>query len=169
MPPDKRLASRAAVFSMMRANDLIWSYVVNNYLMAEDNLPFDMVFWFQDATRLPARMIHSYLDNYYNKNLLAEPGGLEFGGECLDLGAMGQIMAESRDADELLDVWTGWRTISPPICPMYERFVELNNEGAGELGFAPADLRTLWGAPEYEWRAGDEEGKEGGRFVPLGR
>ena len=76
----------AAVFSMMRANDLIWSYVVNNYLMAEDNLPFDMVFWFQDATRLPARMIHSYLDNYYNKNLLAEPGGLEFGGECLDLG-----------------------------------------------------------------------------------
>ena len=40
----------AAVFSMMRANDLIWGYVVNNYLMAGDNLPFDMVFWFQDAT-----------------------------------------------------------------------------------------------------------------------
>ncbi len=76
----------AAVFSMMRANDLIWGYVVNNYLMAGDNLPFDMVFWFQDATRLPAKMIYGYLNDYYNKNRLVQPGALEFGGEKLDLG-----------------------------------------------------------------------------------
>lgn len=76
----------AAVFSMMRANDLIWGYVVNNYLMAGDNLPFDMVFWFQDATRLPAKMIYGYLNDYYNKNMLVQPGALQFGGEKLDLG-----------------------------------------------------------------------------------
>ncbi len=64
------------------------------------------------------------------------------GGECLDLGSMGTILAESRDPDELLDLWTGWRTIAPPIRPMYERFVELANAGAQELGFS--DLGELW-------------------------
>ena len=55
-------------------------------------------------------------------------------GECLDLTAMGRIFATSRDADELLDLWTGWRTISPPIRPMYERFVGLNNAGSNWFG-----------------------------------
>jgi len=64
------------------------------------------------------------------------------GGECLDLGTMGTIMAESRDPDELLDLWIGWRTIAPPIRPMYERFAELANAGAQELGFS--DLGELW-------------------------
>jgi peptidyl-dipeptidase A len=64
------------------------------------------------------------------------------GGECLDLTAMGRILGESRDADELLDLWVGWRTISPEIRPMYRRFVELANEGANGLGFA--DLGQLW-------------------------
>jgi peptidyl-dipeptidase A len=64
------------------------------------------------------------------------------GGECLDLGSMGTILAESRDPDELLDLWTGWRTVSPPIRPMYERFAELVNAGARELDFS--DLGELW-------------------------
>lgn len=62
--------------------------------------------------------------------------------ECLDLTAMGRIMSTSRDADELLDLWNGWRSISPPMRPMFERFVELANEGARELGFK--DLGELW-------------------------
>ena len=64
------------------------------------------------------------------------------GGECLDLPTMGRILAQSRDADEMLDLWTGWRSVSPPMRPMYERFVELNNAGANELGFD--DLGQLW-------------------------
>ena len=64
------------------------------------------------------------------------------GGECLDLTAMAPILAESRDADELLDLWVGWRTISPPMRPQYERFVELANQGARALGFD--DLGQLW-------------------------
>jgi polyhydroxyalkanoate synthase len=75
----------SGVFSLMRANDLIWSHVINNYLLAKETLPFDMVYWFQDATRLPAKMIHWYLDTYYNKNLLREPGGVVIGGAPLDL------------------------------------------------------------------------------------
>lgn len=75
----------SAVFSLMRANDLIWGHVVNNYLLAKESLPFDMVYWFQDTTRLPPRMIHWYLDTYYNRNLLREPGGVTIGGVSLDL------------------------------------------------------------------------------------
>lgn len=66
----------------------------------------------------------------------------ERGGECLDLGTMETILAKSRDPSELLDLWTGWRSISPPIRPMYERFAELANAGARELGFS--DLGELW-------------------------
>jgi peptidyl-dipeptidase A len=64
------------------------------------------------------------------------------GGECLDITAMTRILAESRDPGELLDLWVGWRRISPPMRPQYERFVELANAGARELGFA--DLGELW-------------------------
>jgi peptidyl-dipeptidase A len=62
--------------------------------------------------------------------------------KCLDVGAITKIMAESRDPKELLDVWKGWHTISPPMRPEYERFVALANKGARELGFA--DAGAMW-------------------------
>ena len=62
--------------------------------------------------------------------------------ECLDLTRLERIMAESRNTDELLDVWKGWRTISPPMRSHYQRFVELGNAGARDLGFA--DLGEMW-------------------------
>ncbi len=62
--------------------------------------------------------------------------------ECLDLTRLERIMAESRDTDELLEVWKGWRTISPPMRSQYQRFVELGNAGARDLGFA--DLGDMW-------------------------
>jgi len=63
-------------------------------------------------------------------------------GECLDLTAMSTIMAESRQAELLAELWAGWRTISPPLRSQYKRFAELANAGARELGFA--DLGALW-------------------------
>jgi len=62
--------------------------------------------------------------------------------ECLALGDLEEIMTHSRDPDELLEVWEGWRRISPPMKDLYARQVELANEGAVELGFA--DLGTMW-------------------------
>lgn len=64
------------------------------------------------------------------------------GKDCRDLGQLSKVLANSRDYDELLDAWVGWRTISRPMGPMYEEFVGLANEGATELGFA--DLGELW-------------------------
>lgn len=63
-------------------------------------------------------------------------------GTCLNDRDVIRIMAESRDPKELLDVWTGWRTISPPMKPKYARMVEISNEGARELGFD--DVGALW-------------------------
>ena len=62
--------------------------------------------------------------------------------ECLAVGDLEEIMAHSRDPDKLLEVWEGWRTISPPLKKLYARQVELANEGAVELGFD--DLGIMW-------------------------
>ncbi|MDH3254867.1 MAG: M2 family metallopeptidase [Acidobacteriota bacterium] len=63
-------------------------------------------------------------------------------GECQDLGALSRTMASSRNPDELLEAWVGWRTIAPPMREDYRRFAELGNKGASELGFR--DLGALW-------------------------
>jgi peptidyl-dipeptidase A len=63
-------------------------------------------------------------------------------GECLSLGELEDIFAESRDPAALLEAWEGWRTVSPVMADLYARQVELANEGATELGFD--DLGTMW-------------------------
>ncbi len=61
---------------------------------------------------------------------------------CYELGELENVLAESRDYDEMLDAWAGWRTISPPMRKEYQRFVELTNAGAQELGFN--NLADMW-------------------------
>lgn len=68
------------------------------------------------------------------------PGGDE--SKCMDLQEISKIMAESRDAAQLLDLWRGWRTISPPMRKDFTRYVELANKGARQLGFA--DDGAMW-------------------------
>lgn len=75
----------ATTFNMLRANDLIWSFVVNNYLLGKEPFPFDLLYWNADCTRMPAKMHGFYLRNMYQKNLLSQPGQLELAGEKLDL------------------------------------------------------------------------------------
>jgi len=75
----------AMVFSMLRANDLIWSYVVNNYLKGKTPPPFDILYWNSDPTNLPASMYISYVHNMYLENKLVQPGALTMCGESVDL------------------------------------------------------------------------------------
>lgn len=75
----------ATTFNMLRSNDLIWSFVVNNYLLGKEPFPFDLLYWNSDCTRMPAKMHGFYLRNMYQKNLLSQPGQLELAGEKLDL------------------------------------------------------------------------------------
>ena len=76
----------ATTFNMLRANDLIWSFVVNNYLMGNDPFPFDLLYWNADSTRMPARMHSFYLRKMYQENLLATPNGITLAGTPIDLG-----------------------------------------------------------------------------------
>jgi polyhydroxyalkanoate synthase len=76
----------ADMFNMMRENDLIWSFVVNNYLMGRDPLPFDLLYWNSDSTRLPATMLDYYLRAFYLENGLVKPGHLVLDGTPIDIG-----------------------------------------------------------------------------------
>jgi polyhydroxyalkanoate synthase subunit PhaC len=75
----------ATTFNMLRANDLIWSFVVDNYLLGKKQMPFDLLFWNSDSTRMPAAMHSFYLRKMYQQNLLAKPCGINLAGTPIDL------------------------------------------------------------------------------------
>lgn len=72
-------------FSLLRSNDLIWNFVVNNYLMGKEPFPFDLLYWNDDSTNMPARMHSYYLRHMYRDNLLKEPGGIVMKDTAIDL------------------------------------------------------------------------------------
>ena len=75
----------AATFNLLRANDLIWNYVTNNYLLGQDYAAFDLLHWNGDTTNLPGKWHQSYLRDLYRDNLLVQPGALSVGGTPIDL------------------------------------------------------------------------------------
>src|SRR3546814_6254185 len=77
----------ATTFNMLRANDLIWSFVINNYLMGKEPFPFDLLYWNSDSTRMPAAMHSFYLRRMYQQNDLVKPGCITLAGTAIDLGA----------------------------------------------------------------------------------
>lgn len=72
-------------FSLLRANDMIWSFVINNYLMGKEPFPFDLLFWNDDSTNMPAAMHSFYLRKMYRDNLLCKPGGITIKGTPIDV------------------------------------------------------------------------------------
>ena len=100
-------AEMAITFNMLRANDLIWSFVVNNYLMGKAPFPFDLLFWNSDSTRMPEKMHSFYLRNMYQNNLLREPGGITLLDTPIDIS---KIKAPCYFASTVEDHIAPWKT-----------------------------------------------------------
>ena len=100
-------ASMKTTFDLLRASDLVWNYVVNDWLLGEEPPPFDMLTWNADSTRMPAAMHTEYLRSCYLENRLAE-GKMELAGERLDLAAVRQdAFVVSAEADHIAP----WRSV----------------------------------------------------------
>ncbi len=98
------------MFNLLRSNDLIWSNVVNNYLLGQKPPAFDLLYWNSDGTRM-ARAAHAwYLRNTYVENNLIEPGKVHLKGEALDLGRIRQdLYAVGAEKDHIVPWKAAWR------------------------------------------------------------
>jgi polyhydroxyalkanoate synthase len=108
----------ATVFNMLRPRDLIWPYVVNNYLLGKKPLPFDLLYWNSDSTRMPAANHSFYLREFYHENKLAE-GRMILAGRKLDLGKVNvpiyDLAAREDHIAPAKSVYIGARMFGGPV------------------------------------------------------
>lgn len=95
----------ASTFSMLRANDLIWSFVVNNYLLGKQPFPFDILYWNDDSTRMPYAMHSWYLRNLYMENKLAKPNALKVMSTPIDLRTINVPMYMVTGVNDHITPW----------------------------------------------------------------
>ncbi len=94
------------MFSMLRENDLVWSFYVSNYLQGDKPRPFDLLYWNADSTRLPKAMLLWYLEEVYLRNKLRQPGGLEMDGVKIDISQVKPPMFVLATRDDHIAPWT---------------------------------------------------------------
>ena len=108
----------ANVFNMLRPRDLIWPYVINNYLLGKKPFPFDLLFWNADSTRLPAANHAFYLREFYHLNRLSK-GEMELDGVKLDLSRITMPIYELFTREDhiapALSVFRGAKLFSGPV------------------------------------------------------
>lgn len=108
----------AAVFNMLRPKDLIWPYVVNNYLLGKQPFPFDLLYWNSDSTRLPRANHAFYLREFYHENALAK-GAMTLAGQALDLGRIAIPVYELATREDHIapaaSVYIGARLFGGPV------------------------------------------------------
>ncbi len=157
-------AEMATTFNMLRANDLIWSFVVNNYLMGKQPFPFDLLYWNSDSTRMPYKMHSFYLRNMYMKNLLKEPGGITLAGVPIDIN---KIKTPSYFISTIEDHIAPWKGVYLGAKRMAGnvRFVLggsghiagiVNPPAANKYNYWTNDCKRLPETPE-EWFEGTEQ------------
>jgi polyhydroxyalkanoate synthase len=156
----------AATFNMLRANDLIWSFVINNYMLGKTPMPFDLLYWNSDTTRMPERLHLFYLRQCYKDNALAR-GEMVLGDEKLDLGKVAvPVYLQSAQEDHIApfrSVYKSTRLFGGPV-----RFIIAGSGHiAGVINPPAAKKYQYWindaaAAGDYpasaeEWRAGASE------------
>ena len=134
----------ANTFSFLRPNDLVWNYVVNNYLKGEKPVAFDLLYWNADSTNLPGPMFTWYLRNAYLENNLAKPGKVSVAGEKIDFSKidMPAYLLGARE-DHIVPWESAWR--SAMLLGGPKRYV-LGASGhiAGSINPASKNKRSYW-------------------------
>ena len=109
----------SSAFNMLRSNDLIWSFYINNYLLGKDPTIFDLLYWNSDSTNMPAKMHSYYLRNMYLDNKLCQPGGIKVQGVPIDLGKIKTPSYFISAKDDHIAPWestySGARLFSGPV------------------------------------------------------
>jgi len=140
----------AFVFSSLRANDLIWPYVVNNYLLGGEPAAFDLLYWNSDSTNLPGPMYCYYLRNTYLENRLREPGALENCGVPVDLGKVKlPVFVLATREDHIVPWRSAYRTLN--LLGSKEKSFVLGASGhiAGVINPAAKKRRSHWVGERY--------------------
>ena len=138
----------ASTFSFLRPNDLVWNYVVGNYLKGETPPPFDLLYWNSDSTNLPGPMYAWYLRNTYLENNLIKPGKATVCGEKIDLRKvdMPLYIYGSRE-DHIVPI--GGAYASTQVFPGKKRFVMgASGHIAGVINPPAANKRCYWTGSE---------------------
>ena len=154
----------ASTFSFLRPNDLVWNYVVGNYLKGETPPPFDLLYWNSDATNLPGPFYAWYLRNTYLENKLATPNALTVCGEKIDLGRI-DVPAYIYGSREDHIVPIGGAYASTQLLKGKRRFVMgASGHIAGVINPPAKKKRSHWirddgklPATQAEWLTGAEE------------
>lgn len=152
----------ASTFSFLRPNDLVWNYVVNNYLKGEKPVPFDLLYWNSDSTNLPGPFFAWYLRNTYLENNFVKKNKVKVAGEPLDLSAIKVPTYAMGAREDHIVPWTSaFRSVNVLGGP--KRFV-LGASGhiAGAINPASKNKRSYWtndqiGSSADEWFAAAKE------------
>jgi len=155
-------SAMSTTFNMLRSNDLIWSFYINNYLLGKDPAPFDLLYWNADTTRMPRRSHMFYLREMYLHNNLAKPGGIELKGTPIDLTSVSiPIYLQASKDDHIAPYPSVFKARNQYTGPV--RFM-LSGSGhiAGVINPPSANKYQYWinedQPPELkEWLAGAEE------------
>ena len=145
----------ASTFSFLRPNDLVWNYVVGNYLKGETPPPFDLLYWNGDSTNLPGPMYCWYLRHTYLQNELKQPGALTVCGEKVDLGAIEAPVFIYGSREDHIVPWTA-AYASVPLFKGKRKFV-LGASGhiAGVINPPAKGKRNYWSNDKVPAKAED--------------
>ena len=134
----------ATTFNMMRANDLIWSFVVNNYLLGKDPFPFDLLYWNSDSTRMPAAMHSYYLRKMYQENKLIEPGGIELEGVKIDISTIKTPIYVLSTREDHIAPWTSTYSVVHRVSGPVKFVLSASGHIAGVVNPPAANKYCYW-------------------------
>lgn len=148
-----------ALFSAVRANDLVWSSVVNHYLMDREAPPSDILHWFADGAHIPRAFLLSYAQLLLRDNRLKEPGGVVLGGVPLDLGAIKTPLLAISLKDDHVSAWAATYEGARLFGGKVEFLLGGSGHNAGVINPPSANKHGFWtneALPETaeEWFAG---------------